>query len=258
MKFALEYSNDWFAVPIELPVGSLCQIRALVVTNTFGERILIPHASEVEGSTSPWRMFGLAGDSQRLFFLPPIVGPSLHSWPCEEVLFLRDEMANVAWGIERIVESEAGGPLDRYEAYQEARHKKKQEGTTPPTGGTDAETLIYRLGTTVPEYWIPLLPVSAGASIRLKRGVIPEIEAGDLDRLREPLGRILEPGRELLLQDEEVPREGIRVTRTYQYARWIDGATYLWIGRRKQPGRGEGSSGLRFDSFQLPRNSSLL
>ena len=256
VKFALEYSNDWFAVPIELPVGSLCQIRALVVTNTFGERILIPHTTQVDGSSSPWQMFMLAQDSQRLFFLPPVLGPSLHSAPCEEVLFLRDEMANVAWGVERIVESAAGRPLDRYEAYQEAQQKKEQEGAAPAAGGTDGETLTYRLGTTVPEYWIPLLPVQDGASIRLKRGVIPEIEAGEVGRLLEPLGRILEPGRELLLQDEEVPREGVRVTRAYQYARWIDGSTYLWIGRRKQPGRGEGSSGLRFDAAQSPNSST--
>ncbi|MEP6889863.1 MAG: hypothetical protein ABI955_04105 [Nitrospirota bacterium] len=256
VKFALEYSNDWFAVPIELPVGSLCQIRALVVTNTFGERILVPHTTQADGSSSSWQMFMLAQDSQRLFFLPPVLGDSLHSAPSEEVLFLRDEMANVAWGVERIVESAAGRPLDRYEAYQEAQQKKEQEGAAPAAGGTDGETLTYRLGTTVPEYWIPLLPVQDGASIRLKRGVIPEIEAGEVGRLLEPLGRILEPGRELLLQDEEVPREGVRVTRAYQYARWIDGSTYLWIGRRKQPGRGEGSSGLRFDVAQSPNNST--
>lgn len=28
---------------------------------------------------------------------------------------------------------------------------------------------------------------------------------------------------------------------------WINGETYLWVGRRKRTGRGEGSSGLRFD-----------
>jgi hypothetical protein len=27
----------------------------------------------------------------------------------------------------------------------------------------------------------------------------------------------------------------------------VDGNTHLWRGRRKGPGRGEGSSGLRFD-----------
>jgi hypothetical protein len=28
----------------------------------------------------------------------------------------------------------------------------------------------------------------------------------------------------------------------------MDGGTYLWLGRRKSVGRGEGSSGLRFDT----------
>ena len=49
------------------------------------------------------------------------------------------------------------------------------------------------------------------------------------------LGRILnsDPGQALALYEEEVPREGIRVTRSYQYTRWFDGSTHLWIGRRK-------------------------
>ena len=37
------------------------------------------------------------------------------------------------------------------------------------------------------------------------------------------------------------------MTRHYQLARWLDGSTLLWASRRKQVGRGEGSSGLRFD-----------
>jgi hypothetical protein len=57
-------------------------------------------------------------------------------------------------------------------------------------------------------------------------------------------------GRALTFADlgtaKEIPREGA-VTRSYQYARWIGGVPLLWIGRRKSIGRGEGSSGLRFD-----------
>ena len=75
----------------------------------------------------------------------------------------------------------------------------------------------------------------------------PAFGEGGIQGAQLPKGRVLEPNRELLLFDEEVPREGARVTRTYQYARWIDGSTHLWIGRRKGPGRGEGSSGLEFD-----------
>lgn len=247
VKFALEYSNDWFVLPLELAVGTLCQIRALVVTNTFGERVLIQHTSAVDGDASPWRMFNLSRDTQQLYFLPPVLGPGLESPPVEEVLFLRDEMANVAWGLEKIVESAAGRPLDRYEAYQESRRKQEEAGPDQNPDGDQATPLAYRLGTSVPDYWIPLLPVMDGTSLKLKRGAIPDFNAGEPHRLIKPHGRVLEPGRELLLQEEEVPREGARVTRTYQYARWIDGSTHLWIGRRKEPGRGEGSSGLQFD-----------
>ncbi len=247
VKFALEYSNDWFVLPLELDVGTLCRIRALVVTNTFGERLVIPHTTQVDGADTAWRMFALSGDTQQIYFLPPVLGPSLESTPVEEVLFLRDEMANVGWGVEKIVESAAGRPLDRYEAYQESR-RKQEEATPPPNAeGDQTAPLLYQLGTTVPDYWIPLLPVADGPTLKLKRGAIPDFTAGEAHRLIEPLGRVLEPGRKLLIHDEEVPREGARVTRTYQYARWIDGSTHLWIGRRKEPGRGEGSSGLQFD-----------
>jgi hypothetical protein len=64
---------------------------------------------------------------------------------------------------------------------------------------------------------------------------------------------VLNRGSELVLYDEEVPREGIRVTRHYQMARWVDGSTWAWLAHRKQVGRGEGSSGLRFDSLN-PRS----
>ena len=264
VEFALVYGNDWFVVPLEVDVGSLCRVSSLIVTNTFGERLLIPHTTKVDGATSPWRMFCLSRDPlaakstegdaaiekfQDLFFLPPVLGVSLESPAVEEVLFLRDEMANMAWAVERVVESPIGRPLDRFEAFQESR--RRQEQATPqanPNGQSQtADSVTYRLGTSVPDYWIPLLPVQDESSSRLKRGALPRIQDGTIEGILEPQGCILDPGHELFLQDEEVPREGARVTRSYQYSRWIDGSTHLWIGRRKQPGRGEGSSGLRFD-----------
>jgi hypothetical protein len=69
---------------------------------------------------------------------------------------------------------------------------------------------------------------------------------GSLEEI-PPLGRILEPTEDLWIHDEEVPRDGVNVTRSWQLARDPFGRTHLWLGRRKGPGRGEGSSGLRFD-----------
>ena len=81
--------------------------------------------------------------------------------------------------------------------------------------------------------------------IRLRCGAMLQ---DDGSRIMGDRGRILEPEREKLdIFEEEILREGARVTRSYQYTRWMDGSTHLWIGRRKRIGRGPGSSGLRFD-----------
>ena len=54
------------------------------------------------------------------------------------------------------------------------------------------------------------------------------------------------------LYDEEVPREGARITRQRRMARWTDGSTWLWTSFRNQAGQGEGSSQLTFDQVIEP------
>ncbi|MCI0388964.1 MAG: hypothetical protein MOB07_09410 [Acidobacteria bacterium] len=253
VEFALAYGNDWFVIPIELEIGSLNRTRSLVITDTFGVRTLIKPNSESGPPHSLWRMFQLsylrgsasAGKASNLFFLPPSLLKSLESRPIEEVLFLRDEMANLAWAVERLVESSADRPLNRFEAYLDQKRRREQESPPPPP--TTPETLRYRLTTEIPDYWVPFLPVRTSEGLRLNRGAVSKTDGSP-----EPvqaLGRILESGHKLSLFEEEVPREGVRVTRGYQFTRWIDGSSHLWVGRRKGVGRGEGSSGLQFDSL---------
>jgi hypothetical protein len=96
----------------------------------------------------------------------------------------------------------------------------------------------------LPEHWLPLFPERTRADdppTGLRLGTLPR-----------PLGRILQPpgGGTLVLPEEEVPREGARVTRAYRLARSVDGSTHLWLARSKGVGRGEGSSGLRFDALE--------
>jgi hypothetical protein len=250
VEFALTYGNDWFLIPVELEVGSLYRTRSLVVTDTFGVRTLIKPAGELGAPHSAWRMFqhsylrgnGFTQPASNLFFLPPSLLKNIESRPIEEVLFLRDEMANLAWAVERLVEGPAEHALNRFEAHLE---RKRRRGADPPPQA-DEKPLRYRLTTEVPDYWVPLMPVRKEDGLRLARGAVLKTDGS-----REPvkaLGRILESGHALALYEEEVPREGLRVTRHYELTRWIDGSTHLWIGRRKQAGRGEGSSGLRFDS----------
>jgi hypothetical protein len=254
VEFALAYGNDWFVIPIELEVGALYRNRSLVITDTFGVRTLIKSDSDSGPLNSYWRMFqqsytrgsGFTAPASDMFFLPPSLLKSLESQPVEDVLFLRDEMANVAWAIERLIESPSEQRLNRFEAYQEQQRQRDESAPTPPPLAPG--TLRYRLSTEVPDYWIPLLPVRVGQGLQLQRGQVLRVDGTPAHV--PSLGRILESGQALSLYEEEVPREGIHVTRSYQFTRWIDGSSHLWIGRRKGAGRGEGSSGLRFDSLE--------
>jgi hypothetical protein len=253
VEFALDYGNDWFVIPIEVPVGSLYKTRSLVITDTFGVRTLIKPNSESGAPHSLWRMFqlshtrgsGIAAPASNTFFLPPSLLKSLENRPIEEVLFLRDEMANLAWAIERVVESPTDQPLNRFETYLE---RKRSDDASPSPPAIAPGTLRYQLATETPDYWVPLLPARTNDGLRLKRGAVLKTD-GRAEHVHA-LGRILESGEELSLFEEEVPREGVRVTRNYQFTRWIDGSSHFWVGRRKGVGRGEGSSGLQFDSLK--------
>jgi hypothetical protein len=138
----------------------------------------------------------------------------------------------MAWGVERTAVGPAGAPVDRALAW-----KTELPPVPPPTIGV---SLSYRLGSTVPDYWIPFLPVAIDTGpLRMRRGRMPTAGSG-------PIGRMLAySGLTIFL--EELPREGVHLERRYRAARGPDGSTHLWIGRRRSAGRGEGRSGLRFD-----------
>jgi hypothetical protein len=246
IEFASAFGNDWFTIPVDrVPAGSVSRISSLTVTDTFGRQVDVPRFAET-GPGGAWRMFQLTGDEEQrdLLLLPPALVAGLEGAPIEEVALLRDELANMGWAVERIVTGATGRPLRRHEAEQEAR--RRADATAPPPATPDQ--LTYRLMTTVPEYWIPLVPRVHDGSLRLLRAAMRRVGSGGALEPIPPLGRILEPETEALrIHDAEVPRAGIVVTRSWQLARGPDGDTHLWIGRRKRAGRGEGSSGLRFD-----------
>jgi hypothetical protein len=248
VEFALTYGNDWFVIPLELEVGFLYRSTALVITDSFGVRTALKPGAELGEPSASWRMFqhsSLRGSEKKpapnLFFLPPSLVKSLESKPVEEVLFLRDEMANLAWAVERVIESPSEQQLNRFEQQNGVPPSPAQQ----PTNGK----ALYKLATEVPDYWVPLVPVKREAGLRLERGKVLKLDGKE--EFVEAQGRILKAQEvdQNGIFEEEVPREGIRVTRSYQFTRWHDGSTHVWIGRRKRIGSGEGSSGLRFDTL---------
>jgi hypothetical protein len=263
-EFGLVYGNDWFVVPYNLPVGSLADIKGLIVSDVFGVRTLIRSAGQDQGMDwQRWSMYGLSARAepgvvdQRLL-LAPALAKTQEGDPIERIVFARDEMTNMVWGVEERIPSALGLGVDGFErATAMSAYFLKR---IPPSEVTPEETdakIRYRLGNTVPENWIPFIATREPGStrlIRLQRASMPRLTDAIPDSRVEPRGAVLRVSLDgvdvrqpYFLHQEQVPRAGAIVTRGFQRTRWFDGKVFTWIGRRKQTGRGQGASGLEFD-----------
>lgn len=231
-EFALVYGGDFFVLPIPVSVGSLARVESLDVVTNFGETVSIPSTVAHDGSNSErrrWRMYHCdapAFDTAVGLFVPPTAVDPAAGKDLEDVLFARDEVANIAWAIERRVLGPWGAGIERREVEHSQRARADEQ-----SGATNE--LRYVLSTTVPNSWLPLLPID--------------------DRLA--LGDAAEPASHLLsgdgfeLEAVELPREGLHVTLHPCRARKADGTVVIWHTHHVRPGRGESSSGLRFDEL---------
>lgn len=226
LDFALSYSDDWFLVPMALDAWTLFEATTVAVTDVFGDvTIANPPAGRwnmfrLDTATTPpalSRVYVAAGPVQA------VEGPAL-----EEVHFLPDEVANVAWAVERVVPRNLG---------------RGRILTDPPVTApvnTPPGLSWTLLPPAPPGNWFPLLPATIG---RLALGALWS------ERNQRPDGRLLTELRNLHqpLHQEEVPPEGAQVSRRWQSARAIDGSLHFWIGRSKTPRRTDIAPAIRFD-----------
>ena len=245
-EFALVYGNNWYELPVEVPVGSINRVGQVLVTDTFGTRTVVnPASSQAPALERQWRMFTIDGpqlDADYLF-VAPTVNFVVDGDNLEDVVFIRDDIADMAWAIQRRVLGQLDVGVDGYESYRQ--RIAKNPPPSPPTAQPNGPEIYYLVGTTVPDPWIPLVPVKApDSSLWLRRGVMDHPEAPGLVTVR---AEVLEPSQPLFLRNHVIPRAGIEVVRYFRRTRWTDGSTHLWLARRTRPGRGEGYSGLGFD-----------
>jgi len=160
-EFALTFGNDWFLVPVRLPVGWIHRVSDFVIADSFG--VVTSANPIVNPNGSQWTMYSLTPDASlqgrldHALFLPDSLDGVLEGAVLEETLLARDEMANLAWAIEHTVQGVSGEPLDReLEAKSLAFQQRIDFGAV---GGVDSPQLVYRLQTPVPANWTPLLPV---------------------------------------------------------------------------------------------------
>ena len=107
-------------------------------------------------------------------------------------MMMRDEMANLVWGIEKRVQGTSGEPIDR--KFESTRLSTTQS-LRPPADQplVDGGALLqYRLQTPVAANWVPFLPVKkAGATpanwaIQLQRAVVTHYYQVTQARLDDP------------------------------------------------------------------------
>ena len=267
-EYALMYNTDWLLVPYRVPVGTFCEIKGIVVTDVFGQQFFIKSATQ--GLTNNWAGWGMYNLSTlnpdgvrntptdtRLLVLPNVV-KNLESEPNEEVYFVRDEMTNSVWAIESSLPDELGSTLDGNNNSRAFTDELHQLDTTTVANDTDVNAMFrYTLANTVPENWIPFIPVHTddkNSQIKLQRASMPRLFNNEFTHVR-PVTQLLREGLEdndtqtkaYFINEEEVPRAGVQLSATFQRTRWYNGSVVNWYGYRKQVGRGEGSSGLAYD-----------
>lgn len=282
-EFALMYSNDWFVVPYSVPAGSFSQVKGIVITDSFGEKTLINTAAQGDANWNSWAMFNTAkivdddqntGKSCLGIHIPSVVNTVLESKPLEKVEFVKDEVANMVWGIESVIPDMLGGGADGSGAAQilssyfnNLEGDKEQETVGIPKG----VGLKYELGTAVPENWIPFVPKlwpQQNRAIGLQRASMPRWFNEEFSQIR-PITSILREGMhndELTSEklfvnskaesqktpyyifEEEITNSGLLIESSWQRTRWYNGKIVCWYGRRKKKSMEERASGLTFDS----------
>ena len=285
LEFALIFGDDWYSMHLEAPHSSILGIRNILVTNVFGkETKLQPAVTKGNLPTNSWEIFTMAQyqgakepatngieafparpqpilprdtkEPDSIIFLPPTLMFKEESKPIEQIVFKRDELANIVWAEEEHVRNGIGQGTKGIDLQREL--------TSPPpnTSENDQDTLRYQLANTVADNWIPFVPFDARhhfntekVTKRLRRAqMLRSLEDKDPSRI-EAMTQLLELGDAegdplLWLEEYTIPRSGLRFQLTAQRVRWVDGKTYVWYGRKVLAGSGEGRSGLRFDVIE--------
>lgn len=280
-EYSLVYSNDWFVLPYSFELNSFNRLKGMVVTDVFGQHTLLQSSTMnsplvdpntqsewtrwgfmcndriVEGSELPNIAPGSSKDDS--IWIAPALTSTHQSEPVEETYFIRDEIDNRVWAVEARVFSEALGSREGKLVAEEISEFLSPIAVEVDIAPYYAE-LVFKLGDTVPENWIPFIPVQRedGRSIVLQRAALPRHILSGQAHIR-PKTSLLREGisdsdvqqAPFFLNEEEIPRSGLLVTDEYQRTRWHGGRTFLWYSRKTKTAKHPATSGLSFDNIEF-------
>lgn len=283
--FIFGYSNDWSILPFEVDKGSYSKVKSIVVKDVFGDYVYAggEYEQSQPGYNELWTIFtlnesGTPNNFEHNLFIPPVSAKLLTSEPIEQVNLLRDDAAAMAWAVEKRISNEIGGSMDGSVAALKLSDYLHLQAMLDPITSTedpgpeegmfdfeayDKAKIHYKLMNQAPEHWIPLIPKHVpGSDTKTEywRSKVPRIlhsKLVDEEELEyiEPRTRIMRYGldtplpQRLSFKSNDVPSEGVLVSRSYRRTRWYDGSIWVWMGRNRNAGSGTGLSGLEFDIF---------
>lgn len=272
MDFGLVYSNDWFVMPVRLRAGALHEMEHLLVKDVFGKYTrLKPSGDGASNTWQKWTMYSMnkrgenVHQSAASLYVAPNLAQLQEGPPVEQVSFIKDEMANMVWGIEKYVQSDLGEGIPGKEAHDSLEDYFIDQSIYDLSVGQEAINYTgveqkYRLSNEVPENWIPFIPVkkTGDRDIMFQRAamnrILNNVNTGDTVK---PRSSILNHSSPYTINEEEILRTGTVVTSSYQRTRWYNGKIVLWKGHRRSTGYGEGDSGLRFDYLTSSEESDF-
>lgn len=286
MQYISMYSNDWMIVPLETETGVVLDVEGVVIKDSFGERIYIEEdAEDVDDPvdsvefTDRWNLFGttrsqaFAEDNfttTRGLLFPPVVLKTEESSPIEEVQFLRDEMANMVWGVETTINDGCGGIMDgktlsdavfrdvdeRNTQNEEALTEEASTEKTEDANKMEAEYSLL-IQNRVPLNWIPFLPEQLDDfhNIHFRRGRMPLFYDKEFLPVR-PATKLLAAEKDcngcvkpFYIDENQIAGYGTKLVKTAQRCRWFLGKTFNWVGNRTIISEYQANSGLLFDEL---------
>ena len=274
MEYISLYSNDWMIVPVHTKPGMVIDVEKVTVTDCFGcvqEIVHTPDEHDAKPKEVPftdrWDLFGISradafktGDfrTERGLLIPASLIRVDESEPIEEVQFMRDEMANMLWGVEEKINDGVGGTMDGKTLSVKVLSIIDSTGG-PAVEADPAAEFTYLVQNRVPVNWIPFIPQRlsgvVGREIRFRRGRMPLYYKDGYRYVRPNTSTLAikkENGKVVprYVNEEEVLSYGTKVILTAQRTRWIGGRSYLWYGYAKRISAYQANSGLMFDELR--------
>lgn len=281
MQYISMYSNDWMIIPLETETGVVLDVEGVVIKDSFGELLYMEEdAEDVDGNkdsdefTDRWNLFGTASTqafakdnftTARGLLFPPVVERTEESSPIEEVQFLRDEMANMVWGVETKINDGCGGTMDGktlsdavFRDIDEKNAPNEEVSAKEPATAnkTEAEYSLL-IQNRVPMNWIPFLPqqLQDGRNICFRRGRMPLFYNNEFLSVR-PSTKLLAAEKDrnknvkpFYIDENQIAGYGTKLVKTAQRTRWFLGKTFNWTGNRTTISNYQANSGLLFDEL---------